>query len=551
MSKRSKVIGTALLVLLCVGLVGYAAPLKALIVNGQMNGAHDWKVSSPILKRILEQTGLFKVDFATSPPKGGDMENFKPNFAAYDVAVLDYDGEYWSEQTQKAFVEYVKFGGGVVVYHSADNAFPKWKEFNEIIGLGGWGGRDEKSGPYIRLRDGKFVHDTSPGRGGSHPPQHEYQVIIREKEHPITKGLPEKWMHAKDELYSQLRGPAKNLTVLATAYADPDKRGTGEHEPVLFTVNYGRGRTFHTVFGHAKRLPVPSMECVGFITTFQRGAEWAATGRVTQKVPEDFPTATEVRVWKDFTKPKSNVSSGKGSEMEELLEKVKTYDWGQSRLALTEISDRVRQAHDSPAKLRQIEQGLLEVLDSDATRAGKQFVCRQLSIIGTERSVPALAKMLTDEETSDMARYALERIPGTAVNEALRKALPKARGKAKIGVINSLGQRRDKRAVRALSRLLGNRDQTIAGAAAAALGQIADSRATEALAKAKAGTSGKLQMLVLDSYLRCADELAAQGKETEALAIYKELSEGDLPVVIRAAATQARLNMLKKGKATK
>jgi type 1 glutamine amidotransferase len=267
MNKRTKVIGTALLVVLCVGLVGYAAPLKALIVNGQMNRAHDWKVSSPILKRILEQTGLFKVDFATSPPKGGDMENFKPNFAAYDVVVLDYDGQYWSKQTQKAFVEYVKSGGGVITYHSANNAFPKWKEFNEIIGLGGWGGRNEKSGPYVYWKDGKVVHDMSPGRGGAHGPQRAFQVVIR-KEHPITAGLPEKWMHVKDELYNRLRGPAKNLTVLATAYDDPQQKGTGRDEPILFTIEYGKGRVFHTVLGH----DAPHMECVGFIVTFQRGA---------------------------------------------------------------------------------------------------------------------------------------------------------------------------------------------------------------------------------------------------------------------------------------
>jgi len=308
MNQELKVINFVLPVILCLGLVvqvssvwADAAPLKALIVNGQMNGAHDWKVSSPILKRILEQTGLFKVDFAKSPEKGsGNIEDFKPNFAAYEVVVLDYDGDYWSEQTQAAFVQYVKSGGGVIVYHSANNAFPKWNQYNEIIGLGGWGGRDEKSGPYIRWCDGKIVRDNKPGRGGSHPPQHDYQVIIREKEHPITKGLPEKWMHAQDELYSELRGPAKNLTVLATAYAGPEKRGTGEHEPVLFTVNYGKGRVFHTVFGHAKRPPLPGMECVGFIVTLQRGAEWAATGKVTQKVPKDFPTATEVRVRKNL-----------------------------------------------------------------------------------------------------------------------------------------------------------------------------------------------------------------------------------------------------------
>jgi type 1 glutamine amidotransferase len=160
-----------------------------------------------------------------------------------------------------------------------------------MIALGGWGGRNEKWGPMVRYRDGKIVLDGSPGRGGTHGPQHEFQIVIRERHHPITAGLPEKWMHAKDELYSKLRGPAKNMEVLATAYADPEKGGTGEHEPILFTVRYGKARVFHTVLGHDRQ----QLRCVGFIVTFQRGTEWAATGRVTQvEVPADFPTADEV-----------------------------------------------------------------------------------------------------------------------------------------------------------------------------------------------------------------------------------------------------------------
>jgi len=125
----------------------------------------------------------------------------------------------------------------------------------------------------------------------SHGPQHPYQIIVREPDHPITKGLPKAFMHSKDELYSNLRGPAKNLTVLATALAAKEKGGTGRHEPILMTIAWGKGRIFHTVLGHAGT----QMKCVAFIVTLQRGAEWAATGKVTQKVPADFPTANEVR----------------------------------------------------------------------------------------------------------------------------------------------------------------------------------------------------------------------------------------------------------------
>jgi len=261
--------------------------LKCLIVDGQNN--HNWKETSPVMKQILEDSGVFTVHVATSPDKKGDMSGFKPEFAKYDVVLLNYNGQAWPEATNQAFLDYVKGGGGVVVVHAADNAFGNWKEYNEIIALGGWGGRNEKSGPYVYYKDGKVVRDTSPGRGGSHGPQYPIQIVAREPDHPVMKGLPEKFMHSQEELYHSLRGPAKNLTILATALAKKEMRGTGRHEPVLMDIRYGDGRIFHTVLGHA----VTQMKSVAFIVTLQRGAEWAATGKVTQKVPDDMPTADE------------------------------------------------------------------------------------------------------------------------------------------------------------------------------------------------------------------------------------------------------------------
>jgi len=257
--------------------------LKALIVDGQNN--HNWKETTPYLQKHLETTGLFTVDVATTPPRGKDMSSFKPKFADYNVVVANYTGAEWPKETQQALMEYMSDGGGLVIFHAASNAFPKWKEWNEMIGVGGWGGRNEKDGPMLYWEGGKIVRDESPGRGGTHGPQHEFQLIVRQPKHPVTKGLPEKFMHVADELYSKLRGPAKDLTVLATAYADPAKRGTGKHEPSLMTIAWGKGRTFHTALGHAGK----QCQSVAFIVTFQRGTEWAATGKVTQKVPEDFP----------------------------------------------------------------------------------------------------------------------------------------------------------------------------------------------------------------------------------------------------------------------
>jgi type 1 glutamine amidotransferase len=265
-----------------------ARKVRALIVDGQNN--HDWKTTTPLLRKALESSGRFTVDVATSPPAGQDMSNFRPKFADYDVVVSNYNGRRWPKETEADFEAFVARGGGFVSVHAADNSFPDWPAYNRMIGLGGWEGRDEKSGPYLYLNAaGKVVRDTSPGAGGHHGPQHEFIIRVRDTEHPITKGLPHEWLHTKDELYDMLRGPAENVHVLATAFASPQYDGTGRHEPMLMTLNYGSGRVFHTVLGHADY----SIQCVGFITTFQRGTEWAATGEVTIPVPKDFPTTDQ------------------------------------------------------------------------------------------------------------------------------------------------------------------------------------------------------------------------------------------------------------------
>ncbi len=263
------------------------SPLKALILDGQNN--HHWQITTPHLKKILEETNLFQVDVATAPPKGGDMSTFRPNFSDYRVVISNYTGDAWSAETRTAFVDYVRSGGGYVVVHSASNAFPDWKEYNEICGLGGWEGRDERWGPWVYW-DNKIIRDASPGRGGDHGAVHAFLVAAREPDHPIMRGLPQAWLHAADELYNRLRGPAENLTVLATAFDDPAINGSGRHEPILFTVTYGQGRVFHTPLGHVRNGNLTAMRSVAFIVTLQRGTEWAATGEVTQSIPPDFPT---------------------------------------------------------------------------------------------------------------------------------------------------------------------------------------------------------------------------------------------------------------------
>jgi uncharacterized protein len=266
-------------------------PVRVMILDGQSGGTyHDWRHVTPVLKKELEDAGLFQVDVVTAPESGGDFRHFKPDFGKYAAVVLNYDGPDWPAELRASFEKYIKGGGGLVVVHAADNAFPEWRGFNQMIGVGGWRGRTEKAGPLWYLKEGKLVSDNAPGPAGSHGARLPFQVVVQQSEHPIMKGLPKAWMHAGDELYATLRGPGENMTVLATAHSDPTNKGTGRDEPILMVLSYGKGRIFHTTMGH----DIPALSCVGFITTFQRGTEWAATGEVTQQVPATFPTADTV-----------------------------------------------------------------------------------------------------------------------------------------------------------------------------------------------------------------------------------------------------------------
>ncbi|MDW7692571.1 ThuA domain-containing protein [Flammeovirgaceae bacterium SG7u.111] len=316
--KRMTRISIGLFCLLFFTVTAQAQPkvLKALIVDGQNNHV-VWPKSTIMMKQYLEETGLFEVDVYRSKFTWkaereekylamvgvGETQNLKdpksdpdfaPDFSKYDVVVSNFGWKAapWPESTQKALEEYMEKGGGFVSVHAADNSFPKWEEYNKMIGIGGWGNRTEKDGPYVYYTDkGEIVRDYAPGGAGAHGPQHNIPITVRVADHPITKGMPEVWLTGKDECYAKLRGPAVNMTVLATGKDASGKAPTDRHEPMLMVLDYGKGRIFHTTLGHDDY----SCENVGFIVSFLRGTEWAATGKVTQPIPDDFPTAKEAK----------------------------------------------------------------------------------------------------------------------------------------------------------------------------------------------------------------------------------------------------------------
>jgi len=225
--------------------------------------------------------------------------------------------------------------------------------------------------------------------------------------------------------------------------------------------------------------------------------------------------------------------------LDKAFDALKTYDWGNDRAALGAIDAAVAASNKDQAAQKQLEKRLADVLGADVSGAAKDFVCRKLSLVGSAQCVPTVAALLTDEKLSHMARYALERIPDAAAVKAMRDALPKVKGKLKVGVINSLGVRRDAESTKALVALLKDGDKGVASAAAAALGSIGTPDAAKALDAFEAPK--ELLLAVCDAQLTCAERLLAGGKKVDALKIYKSLSKPNLPKHVRVAGMRGML----------
>ena len=224
--------------------------------------------------------------------------------------------------------------------------------------------------------------------------------------------------------------------------------------------------------------------------------------------------------------------------LDQAFETLETYDWGADRQALLPLEDAVVAALGNAEARTDLEARLAAVLESGASRDAKDVVCRQLRILGTAGSVPALARLLPDENLSHMARFALERIEDPAAGAALRSALPKVSGALKAGVAGSLGARRDTAAVPSLMELLAAEDAAVVTAVAAALGAIATPEAASALTAAVEKAPATARAALIDGALRAAEALEAAGKEAEATAVYKALAGDDLPEHVKLAVSR-------------
>ncbi|HVU84727.1 MAG TPA: ThuA domain-containing protein [Puia sp.] len=271
-------------------------PIRVLIVDGYSN--HDWRQTTAITKRILEEAGLFEIAVTTAPATTNEdsLSAWDPDFKRYDVIIqntnnIDNKALHWPRKAEEKLERYVASGGGLYILHSANNAFPHWKEYDKMIGLA-W--RPKEVGFAMEIDSNKNIVRIPPGEGSgtSHGKRSDALIHILNR-HPINHDFPAQWRTASMELYTYARGPAKNITVLSYAFDS----ATNKNWPVDWVVKYGKGRVYNSSMGHLWKgdiYPV-AWRCVGFQTTLIRAVEWLAKGKVTYPLPENFPN-DEVRL---------------------------------------------------------------------------------------------------------------------------------------------------------------------------------------------------------------------------------------------------------------
>jgi type 1 glutamine amidotransferase len=270
--------------------------ISVLIVDGFSN--HDWKQTTKVTRFILEQSGRFKVDVSTVPTDSIERLAWLPSFKKYDVVIQHSNNLQnlqlrWPRKTEIALEEYVRKGGGLYILHSGNNAFPHWKEYDKMIGLG-W--RPVTTGYALEIDSNRNIIRIPPGEGTATSHGRRFNAVIQIlNRHPINKDYPDQWKTAYIEVYNFPRGTAENLTVLSYAY---DSASTHRMWPVEWVISYGKGHVYNSSMGHLWKGEVYplSYRCIGFQTTMIRVTEWLATGKVTYPVPANFPTKDSISI---------------------------------------------------------------------------------------------------------------------------------------------------------------------------------------------------------------------------------------------------------------
>ncbi|MBP7933691.1 MAG: ThuA domain-containing protein [Phycisphaerae bacterium] len=459
-------------------------PINVLILTGANN--HDWQATTPVIKQIFEGHARFAVVEVITDPARCDAATF----AQCDIVVSNWsaypamNGHQWGAAAEKAFVDFIKSGHGFVAIHAASATSQDWPEFQQLLGLT-WGLDKTAHGAY-----------------------HPFKVAIENHDHPVTKGMPDFWI--TDELWHNMVNlSGQPIPTLCKAWSEPEFGGTGKFEPVLVPTQLGTGRGLNLVLGH----DAAAMQNLAWQTLLLRGTEWAATGQVTLPIPENWPGSSAEAVVT-------------GVDPDAAIKAVLEFEFGQDRQPLYIVEQLVNAstAHNHEAAIaarKQLAAKLAAALEACKTPQAKSLLCKQLAMIGGPDEAKNLPPLLGQEDTADMARFALERIPGEAASHSLRSSMSKLSGKPAIGVVNSMGKRAEPEALKELIPLLSSSGPAIVEAAAAALGKIGSQEAAEALGAIVPKVPKQIRPSVADALLRCADKLAAAGNKDAAEKIYR------------------------------
>jgi type 1 glutamine amidotransferase/HEAT repeat protein len=458
---------------------GFAAskPIRVLLLSGQNN--HRWQETTPALVDMYRSSGLFEVDVLDNPRAGA-----WPKLDDYDVVMSNWtnwpsEERVWGEREGQALLDFVRSGKGFVIFHAASACFSEWAEYQQLIGAT-WG----------------------KGTTG-HGKVHAFSVRPTDVPHPITRGLS--GFVTTDELWHKM-SKQPGIQVLAEAYSDKEKGGTGEYEPVVYVTRFGAGRSFHCVLGH----DVAALNSMGCRLLMLRGTQWAATGKATVEIPVS---------------------------LEQALDGIKGYERGQSRDVLKQVNELVQFARGYTVLRAQLIQHMQGFLGSHATVDSKKVILDKLALMATDEQASALALTLGDPDLGMATLYALEQIPGKRVLQVLRQSLPRLQGQQLVGAISTLGVRQDRDAVPTLRSYLDHTDVSVVQAVLSALGQIGGTEATGLLQAYQARASAGLQPVLGQALLQCADLCKAAGQPAQAVTIYQGLyQQPAMSIPIRRAA---------------
>ncbi len=454
-------------------------PIRVLIQTGQNN--HDWAATTTQLESILRRDGRFTVEVDPHPERFDAATGDR-----FDVLLSNWNSwgdsgvKEWPAKAREAFLGFVRQGRGLVVVHAGGSSFPDWDDYHNLIG-GTW------------------------GKETGHGPVHTFEVRLADPTHPITRGIEP--FRITDELWHRmaLRSPH----VLAAAFSDMAKGGSGKEEPVAFTTTFGKGRCFNLVLGHDPR----AMEAAGFQILLRRGTEWAARGKVT--IPAK--------------------ASDDSALFRAALDAVEGYRWGEDRTNVMQLESLV--AGTGPAGSPALSRELAKRLSSrSATLEARKLFCQQLSLIGTKREIPALAALLSTPELFGEALLALQRIPGAEARRAMIQALDSDSVSQRVSILNSLAARGEPGSVATIARLAKSTDVQVSTAACRALGRIGGKPALDALCSLETRIAEPARLELRRAQISAAQSMASNGQAAHMRAFLSQWLAPGEPVEVRTAA---------------